>query len=232
MNRLKRRRKIISLRVNQSDYRLIIDVLEFHHEQLIQLLPEYLQSDFEMESYIAGGCIYTMCNNYEFKDIDFFIRTKGLKDKLLQYFKTLDGLRIELCDSQQLWYGKWKGYELVITNNAISIGDYQIVLKDIGNPESVVGQFDFHHNMFYIENGRLKRLVPLSALEGNELIYNEERARDIVGTIMRVPKFISRGMNIKHRQMAKILLKLHNVGFNENELEVLNSEIMNQSFGS
>ena len=222
----------MTLRVVQSDFVLITDVLEWHREQLISLLPEYLQSDFEMESYIAGGCIYTMYHDYEFKDIDFFIRTEDLKSKLLQYFKSLNGLKIKLCDSKQMWIGEYNGLDLLITNNAISIGDYQIILKDTGNPKDVVGQFDFHHNMFYIEDGKLHRLVPMSALESNELIYNEERARDIVGTIMRVSKFVSRGMKIKHKQMAKILLKLHNVGFNEEELQVLNGKIMDQSFGS
>lgn len=222
----------MTLRVIQDNYRLIVDVLENHKQQLINILPEYLQSDFEMESYIAGGSIYTMYHSYEFKDIDFFVRTQELKDKLLQYFKTLDGLKIKLFDSSQMWIGKYDNQDLIITNNAISIGDYQIILKDVGNPEEVVGQFDFHHNMFYIEDGKLKRLVPLSALEGNQLIYNEERARDIVGTVMRVPKFVSRGMIIKHKQLAKILLKLHKVGFNEEELNVLKGKTMNQSFGS
>lgn len=223
----------MALYVPQKDHRLLIDVLSSHKRQLINILPEYLQSDFEMESYIAGGSIYTMYHNYEFKDIDFCIRTQELKDKLLQYFKKVKGLKMKLSDGHQMYYGKYDDQDLIITNNAISIGDYQIILKDFGKPEDVIGQFDFQHNMFYIENDELKRLVPLSTLHGKKLIYNEGRARDIVGTIMRVPKFVSRGMTIDHRELAKILLKLNKVGFNEDELILLNSKMISQSsFGS
>lgn len=206
--------------------------LELERQHLINLLPDELQQPFKDESYIAGGAIYSLYNTNTYKDIDLFIRTEELKQKLFTYFKSLRGLQVKFYGSETMYYGKYKGLNLVITNNAITIGDHQIILKDYGSPEKVVGQFDFKHNMFYVEGDSLKTLSDWQALEMKELIYNDERARDIVGTIMRVPKFLGRGMTINQKEMSKMLLKLHKEGFNEDELNVLKGKTSSQHFGS
>ncbi|MOA70493.1 hypothetical protein D3C78_1994070 [compost metagenome] len=63
-------------------------------------------------------------------------------------------------------------------------------------------------------------------------MYNEKRARDIVGSIIRSNKFVSRGMRLKNKEIAKMLLKLHEVGFNEKELKLLNDTRVEGHFGS
>lgn len=194
-------------------------------KELISLLPVKFRKVFKDNSFIAGGCIYSLYNDLEVKDYDFFVTNQEIANKLLVYFSNYNGL-----DSHKNWEilkGTYKGLELIVTDNAITIGKYQIIIRWVGSIEDVVSQFDFKHNMFYFHNGEIGTLSDFKYLQDNKLLYNEDRARDICGTLIRVNKFVKRGMNIYPEEMAKILLKLHDVGFADNELLTLRNTIDN-----
>ena len=218
--------------MNKSDELRIVEHLENEKKKLIDLLPLHLQRPFTEESFIAGGAIYSTYNDKPINDIDIFVESLELKIALGFYFKRVNGLTTLKRGKQKVKIGTYKGNKLVITDNAITIGKFQIILREIGRAEDIVSAFDFKHNMYYIKNHKFYSVAELYHLEMNQLIYNEERARDIVGTIMRVSKFIERGWKISHKELSKMLLKLHEVGFNDEELKILKGKTQSQSFGS
>ncbi|WP_240503997.1 hypothetical protein [Bacillus licheniformis] len=201
--------------------------LEKAKKDFISLLPPEYQEEFKNKSYLAGGAIYSLYNNQIPKDYDFFLTDESLVKELRRFFdngtlKYKNGVKI----------GKYKDETLVYTDNAISIGMYQIITKWVGTPEDVIGEFDFKHNMYYYINGEIETLVGWEYLNDNKLKYNEKRARDICGTIIRIKKFVERGFTITNHEVAKMLLKLHEVGFNERELEILHINDERNDFGS
>lgn len=175
------------------------DFIEFY-------IPIKYQKQFRENAFIAGGCIYDLANDREPKDYDFFVSNRKLVNKLANAFRNGTAIR-------------------AYSNNAITFGDgeYQIVTKYIGSPEDVVGQFDFKHNMFYFYHGKVVGLVEQSYLKSKRLVFNAERARDIAGILLRIPKFISRGMTITNSELASIILKLCN-NFDSNELRILDEK--------
>nr|WP_285864310.1 hypothetical protein [Lederbergia lenta] len=201
-------------------------MLEQEKEHLVELLPNKFRSRFSSESFLSGGAIYSLHNGQEPNDFDFFIDNEKLGLELRNYFNSL------LADqsSKEIKVGIYKDVKLVLTDNGITLGKYQIVTRWYGNPRDVVNEFDFKHNMFYIYKGELNTYSKWEYLDDNVLRYNEKRARDICGTIIRTRKFVERGFKLRNNEMAKMLLKLNEVGFNERELEILKSS--NNGFGS
>lgn len=195
--------------------------------ELYNLLPKQFQNQFHLAAYIAGGCIYSIYNDQEPKDYDFLLDSQTLGKELTDYFMSVAGYH-----GNGISGGSYENLPLIITDNAISIGKYQIITRFKGAPEETVNEFDFLHNLFYYRYGKVVALTDFKYLRCNELVYNTNRARDIVGTIMRIPKFITRGMHIKQKEIAQMLLKLHEVGFNERELEILSDSNSDKHFGS
>lgn len=178
--------------------RRICEHLDEKVEEFINLLPLELQEDFEKEMYLAGGCIYSLANDKQPKDYDIFLKS----DKLIDKLKELD-----------LWVCK--------TDNALSYGKFQVIIKFYGKPEEVVGQFDFKHNMHYYEpysyeikcayeeelGDNTSGLDDYIYIHTNELIFNEKRARDCENVWLRIDKFTKRGMKISKETKKKILSK-------------------------
>ena len=193
------------------------------------LLPKELQEEFEECAYLGGGAIFSLYNDEEPKDYDFFVTSKTFASKAHWIFSNNGTLKYK----NGIKIGTHRGKLLIVTNNAISIDKkFQIVTAWVGTPQEVIGEFDFKHNMFYVHNNGVEALVCWSYLEEKKLYYNEKRARDICGTIIRVKKFVERGFAITNKEMSKMLLKLHEVGFNERELEILNYHDERNDFGS
>ena len=142
--------------------------------------------------YFAGGCIYSLANNLQPKDYDLFLVDNSLVDKL----KQLD-----------IWN--------YTSEYALTLGKYQIVTKYYGEPYDCAGQFDFKHNMYYYKpfTGHIisaneeeleKQFDCYNFLHTNELIFNENRARDIEGVLLRIGKFVARGMIISKQAKKEI----------------------------
>ena len=218
--------------MNKETENKIIEYLENEKAKLKALLPEYLQNDFEDNSFISGGAIYSLYHDKPINDIDFFIESLELKIALESYFKRCDGLVTLTKGSQKVEIGTYKGNKLVITDNAITIGKYQIVLRDYGEANDVVNRFDFMHNMYYVKKRKFYTVAELYYLELDELRFNDNRARDIVGTIMRIPKFVERGFSINQNELAKMLLALNKAQFSKEELDILEGRTSNIQFSS
>lgn len=193
-------------------------------QELVELLPEKFRERFEQSAYIGGGAIYSLYNNQEPKDYDFFLDDPEFADELSAVFFVLiaDFLHVmEGFKDNRIYIGYYKDKRAVVTTNGISIGKFQIITRWSGTPEEVINEFDFKHNMFYYHKNNIETFSQWDFLEDNKLRYNEKRARDICGTIIRVKKFVERGFTITNKEMAKMLSKLNEVGFNEREVEIL-----------
>lgn len=177
--------------------REICEHLNDKTEQFLDLFLE-LREELLEEIYFAGGCIYSLSNGKEPKDYDIFLKS----DKFIDKLKDLD-----------FWVCK--------TDNALSYGKFQVIIKFYGEPEEVVGQFDFKHNMhwyepftYHIECGYKEELNKHDCdfedyryIHTNELIFNENRARDCENVWLRIDKFLKRGMKISKETKKKILSK-------------------------
>ena len=213
--------------IHKQKLREISDHLRIVKNELIRLLPTQMWQRFEEEAYVSGGCIYSLYHDKKPKDYDFFLVNQSFVDELREFFIDRAGYH-----GSDMSGGVYDDLPLLITNNAISIGKYQIITQWVGEPNEVIQEFDFKHNMYYWKNNKVKATSDWMYLKGNALVYNEQRARDIVGTIIRVPRFIQRGMTITQKEMSKVLLKLHKVGFNEKEIEILESNKADRHFRS
>ena len=164
--------------------------------------PE-LRGKLEKELYFAGGCIYCLRNDKPVKDYDLFLKSADLIEALL---------------SLDIWS--------YMSEYALTCGKFQIVTKYHGHPEACAGQFDFKHNMHYyipktmkigcayedeiwdeVINGYFNEepyFEQYKYLDTDELIFNENRARDIEGVWLRVEKFTARGMKISKETKKKI----------------------------
>ncbi len=142
--------------------------------------------DFK-DFYFAGGCIYSLWNDKEIKDYDIFCKNKQAIKKLRKYFD------------------KHKEMFDIITKNAISMGKFQFVIRNIGEPEQEVAKFDFLHNCYWYDSNGLHAVDSWEYLNSNKLKFNDGKARDILNVIVRIPKFISRGMEISQEETLKIL---------------------------
>ena len=147
--------------------------------------------------YFAGGCIYCLRNDRPVKDYDMFLKDDSLVEELKK---------------ATIWS--------FVSEYALTYGKYQVVTKYFGEPDYCVGQFDFKHNMHYYIPGTMKILCAYEEelddtdadsdfddykyLQTNELVFNENRARDIEGVWLRVEKFTSRGMTVSKETKKKI----------------------------
>ena len=165
--------------------RIISNHLNSVLNDIRQIVPEeYFNFD---DWYFAGGCVYSLWNDREVKDYDIFCKNKTAASKIRKYFRA----HKDLTD--------------IITKNAISVKKYQFVIRNIGLPEVEVAKFDFKHNMFYYDKGKLHNMVDWKYLSSNKLEFNTERARDILNIMTRIPKFVERGMEISQAEMLNIL---------------------------
>ncbi|ASA26383.1 hypothetical protein B9T62_18870 [Paenibacillus donghaensis] len=195
-------------------------------DNLIKLLPEELQKEFFDKSYISGGCIYSLYHGKEPKDYDFFVESNYLVERLRDYF-----LKQATYTGEVRSGGLYNGINMTITQNAITLGKYQIITQWVGKPEEVINQFDFLHNMTYWRDGKVVCLSDWKFVSGSKIYYNKGRARDIVGTIVRLPRFVERGMTVSNKEISKMLLRLNDVGFSEREIEILENNQL-EHFGS
>lgn len=139
--------------------------------------------------YFAGGCIYSLWNNKEVKDYDIFCANNKAKQHITTYLN----LHPELINCK--------------TENAYTVGKYQFVIKHIGKPEDEVAKFDFKHNGYFYNNKGIQTVFGWDYIDSNELKFNDERARDVLNIVTRIPKFVKRGMEISQNEILNILEK-------------------------
>lgn len=188
---------------------------------LKELLPSHLRTRFDTYSFIAGGCIHSIYNGEEPNDYDFFLTNKKYGQTIKEYFNSIEGLE-EKSNAKK---GTYKGLPLIVTDNAVSIGKYQIITQWVGNIHDVVSEFDFKHNMFYYYNGEIGTCSDFKYLDEKKLVYNDERGRNIGHTFIRTIKFVERGWTISYKELSKLLIKLNDVGLSKKEIQSFNNSI-------
>lgn len=183
--------------------------LDLRFDEFLQKIEcSELKSALIQKAYFAGGCIYCLFNDKPVKDYDIFLRD----DSCIEHLKKL-----------AIWS--------YVSEYALTCGKFQVVIKYFGEPEDCVGQFDFKHNMhYYVPNSQkiqcayedelldespfddcmddyrddYSHFDDFKYLRTNELFFNENRARDIEGVMLRVKKFTDRGMTISKETKKKI----------------------------
>lgn len=191
----------------------IIKVLGNHCD----ILSELIGMDVKKHFCIGGGALYSLYNDKDVIDYDFF----GFDPEMLQELN--NKFRNECPTVREgIHKGKFKGYDLLVTDQAITIGPYQIVTKySETTPAKIVEQFDFKHNMSYYYMDKVHTLSSSSYLYSNTLWFNESRARDIANVLIRVTKFTQRGMKIRQFEYRKILRKLLEMSEEDQKNELL-----------
>ena len=175
-------------------------MLAVEKKKLLSRLPLPIRDYIDRHSYFAGGCVYSLYNGQKPKDYDLFLDSDEAVEKL---------------NAADIEGGDFK------SEYALSLGLYQIVTRFVGAPEEVVAEFDFMHNMFFFRDGKIQNVAPWKYLNTKKLIFNRARARDICGAIMRVPKFVARGMTISKYEMAVMLNLLDKGQFDSRERAIV-----------
>ncbi len=163
----------------------ICNYLDLKLDEFLGKFEEPLRSKLKHKLYFAGGCIYCLANDKPVKDYDLFMFDLELLEELKQ------------CD-----------VFIYVSEYALSVGKFQIIYKHYGEPSECVSEFDFMHNMhYYIPT--TKKICSgyddeCKYLHTTELIFNEERARDIEGVLLRIKKFVKRGFSISKETKKKI----------------------------
>ena len=162
----------------------ICSYLDKKFNEFIEQFSEDIQTRLKKESYFAGGCIYSLWNDLEPKDFDLFCTNNNFTETLINLDK--------------IWYYK--------TKYALTQGDFQIITKYYGEPNTCVKEFDFKHNMFYYVSGsgNIIGLVDKKYLGVKELFFNEQRPRDLAGVALRIDRFTNRGFTISDIEREKI----------------------------
>lgn len=184
--------------------REICEHLDLKFKEFLQIIEcQSLVNILKEKLYFAGGCIYCLRNDKQVKDYDMFLTD----DDIIEDLKKLD-----------IWS--------FVSEYALTYGKFQIVIKFFGEPTSCVGQFDFKHNMHYYIPGSMKircayedeiydevvngvfgeelAFEQFEYLNTDELIFNENRARNVEGVWLRIEKFTARGMKISKETKKKI----------------------------
>lgn len=181
------------------------------------ILPDEIREIVEQNSFIAGGAIFSLYHKEEPKDYDFFFTDSAVAELVRETFKYNSTLKYV----KGVRIGKYMGFKLVVTDNAITIGKYQLILNWAGTPEDVVNKFDFKHNMYYLKDSAIVNCVDWKFIKEKRLYFNENRARDVANCIVRINKFIKRDFEIDNIEICNILLRLNEVGFSKTDLDIL-----------
>lgn len=156
--------------------------------ELSKLLPSHLMEQL----YVAGGCIRSLENGETPKDYDIFMKT-DISDEIKSYLATHAtytsnnsvGLHIYICASTEV----------------------QIITSVFGTPEQVVGEFDFENNMNWFDP-QSDILVTNKYCHSKQLKVNKN-CRNVVGTLVRISKFVERGYKVPSVQdMTNLAIKL------------------------
>ncbi|MDY8021087.1 hypothetical protein [Paenibacillus polymyxa] len=205
--------------------------LENKHQELLSMIENQgIKEIIHNNCYISGGCIASILRGEQPKDIDYFIKDLDSLNIIRDYFKSRHEIALKYQKECHRPITVLDGYDdtpLFFTDNAVTLcDDFQIILKDSGNPEEVTGKFDFVHCMGYYSpsEGKLfiKEEVRVASMDHN-LIYNI-LAESPITTSYRMVKFIQRGWKINREEQAKLLLKVNKYELSKQEEESM-SEI-------
>lgn len=147
-----------------------------HLKEVIEEVTEHIPKEFfEKNLFFAGGAVRSLANKESPKDYDVFVRNP---EALAELVTLLEGKYL---------YKSINAIALKTTSGK----EVQFILMTTGSPEEVIGEFDFLMNMNYYVPSTDHPTVNWAAYD-KKLRINP-KARNILGTLARIPKFVARG---------------------------------------
>lgn len=143
--------------------------------------------------------------------------------------KIVDGITKDDILISNCYYGKSVEYDPIealidisVTENAISLKEFQFIIRLIGAPLDIHKTFDFVHciNYYAYETGLVLNKFALESIMFKELQYMGSPTP--MDTIIRMKKFISRGWSIKNSEILKILYDVAALGIKDPEKMLAN----------
>lgn len=170
-------------------------------EQIIKHLEE-VKSEIELiipepeliaKMSVCGGALRSMVRDQKIADYDIFLPDEGAVQELRESL----AYRTTLYDS--------KNSIGLITSTGKHI---QFIICAVGHPFEIINEFDFTCNMNYYEFGGKNALMINYDTYHNRLVVNPD-ARNAVGTLLRVGKFVAKGYQYPSRSdMVGLTIKI------------------------
>lgn len=212
-----------------------------------KLLPEDIESDFIEHSYIAGGSVWGKLTNNRSDDIDFFLESQELANRIKEYFSVTLVEMIEEMDrkaqekatnSGSPFYSSHyisKDNDIIqythnnnnylVTENAVTImtreNKFQIIYNWYGDAMGVIQNFDLYHCMVGYVKGKIQTPTYKELIFTKQMKVNKDTDRCIFGTLRRIAKYTERGLFIPQSEMTILLKKLEKEGITEKDRNVL-----------
>lgn len=188
---------------NREKLKEVEQKLKSAKEKFLELFDKEDRDYINNHTYFAGGCIYSLYNDKPISDFDIFCdnqdsmifvssRAEKHRDAI---FSTENAVTLHLTEEKPNDFCDYTIY------------DFQVIKKFYGEPEDVIGEFDFYHNFFAYIKGKIISFYNWRYLATTRLCFNHERGRDIVNVLLRIPKFIKKGFYITKEEHGKIMLK-------------------------
>lgn len=144
------------------------------------------------QMFIAGGAIRSLVNNERVSDYDIFLRNED-QIKLLN----------EALAYRSVMYSSKNSIGLITSTGK----HLQFIVCATGTPDNVIGEFDFTCNMNYYELGSGDLEINTDTYT-KQLVINSN-ARNSVGTLLRVGKFVAKGyLHPSRADMVGLAVKL------------------------
>lgn len=172
----------------------LIQYLEIAKYVFLEKIPDnHIKELFDEYGYFAGGCISSLMLKEEVNDYDIFFKNSEALESVKEYFKNNTNIKT------------------FITDNAITIDEYQIILIDKGDIKDVLNRFDFAHSMVAYDFKSKEIYIDYyirDKITNKTLKYNMSSETPFT-SIHRFHKFISRGYACSRRETMKIMMALH-----------------------
>lgn len=167
----------------------IIKHLEEVKAEIELIIPE---TELIAKMSVCGGAIRSIVRDQRIADYDIFLPDEGAVQELRESL----AYRTTLYDS--------KNSIGLITATGKHI---QFITCAVGDPNIIVGEFDFTCNMNYLRFSN-NALVIHDDTYSNQLVVNPN-ARNAVGTLLRVGKFVAKGyMHPSRSDMVGLAIRI------------------------
>jgi hypothetical protein len=167
----------------------------------MNVLDTSLRDLIKNYAFFAGGCFKSLIYDEAVNDYDLYFISKDAATKFLKGCEESKKSTFPAFDNTNL------NLEC-ITDNAVTLKlndkTIQFIHRSFGDPESVVGQFDFYHCMNYY-NPKLNeyQLFGQEFIDSKQLVYNKNNTQP-VSSLKRMIKFTRQGMTISDEELLKI----------------------------
>lgn len=198
--------------------------LNTKHNELLRLInDDEIRKIINEKGFISGGAIANLIADEEINDYDYHFTDKESLDKIYDYFDSQVGVVIHHKDGVKgaKAYKSYRGNTVIITDNAITLNEFQFILKDYGEPEDVVSKFDFVHCMgYYIpkDNELVVEYDTYVHCKAKSLRFNKMSDTPVT-SFYRYVKFVERGWKSFRNEESKLLMKLASKKFTDDEID-------------